>query len=201
MNLNYRSIAKATIIIVFTCIVLLCLKHATQCKSKILTYERNAALKKEYNKELSDKLENEVKYSYFQVKNFEVTDTNMHINKLNKIITNKKLCIYFTDNMCSACTSYQIDKVKELESKYGIRKLIILTTLEDKEKLKYLNTIYQTKIHFYDITKDISLPVGKNIPFVFILNKNLEAYSLYFIDSNFSKLNDIYFKNIESFFD
>ncbi|MCG8411202.1 MAG: hypothetical protein MI739_07955 [Bacteroidales bacterium] len=200
MKSKYFSILKAILTIVFVSgIVLFYQQHISDYKIKLMIKERDLNREKEKNTDILSLFKQHINYSYLNLKNFELTNSENKLCKLATQIKNKTLCMYFTEQMCGTCTSYQINKFKEFEKKYGTDKLIILTSLHNRDKLKYLNKIYQTKIPFYEINEKSLLPATQNSPFVFILDKNLTLSSLYFIESNFSELNNIYFDTIEAF--
>lgn len=167
-------------------------------KTELLYAQRDALLQKQFTKDINVRLKDQTSKLYQKVDAFNVVDKNGRSIAINDLINKNMLCFYFDEKMCNSCITYQFDKIREFEQKYGPEKLLVFVTF-DKMQLPYLNTIYQTEVSFFYIEETNLLVSENNFPSVFIINENLEVYSYYSIESSFSDYNEIYFNKITGF--
>jgi len=168
---------------------------------KLLELQRNFLNEKQNHDDLYVELKSYINMAYIKVEDFNLVNIDNETKTLREILNSDKLCFYFTENMCNSCITVQIDKVREFEKKYGVNKLLIFTHLDNNEKLKHLNKIYQTNAPIYHIDIRSLLAVNINRPIVFILRETLEINSYFSIENSLTELNDIYFEQISYFFE
>ena len=196
---------KKYIYLLFSAILILAISLILLSKIKIykqelLEMERSFLIEKQNNIELFERLKNHINNSFLKVENLKVVNSKLETKSLQEIISNDKLCFCFTENMCNSCVTYQLDKLRNFENEYGIENLVIFINIEEMGKLKSLNKIYQTNTPIYYIDKETLSVFSKMHPTVFVLSKTLILNSYFSIENTFTELNDIYFKQISSFF-
>lgn len=144
-----------------------------------------------------------IKNLYLKFNN-EVMLTNYHldlISMIDELGDRERLCLYFSEEMCSPCVEAQIEQFKIFAKKYGTDHLCFFINLQNQESLANINQRYMTKIPFYYINKDL-VPFENimNKPVVFLLDELLFTKACYFPEGELSKLDDMYYESIEKIF-
>jgi len=138
------------------------------------------------------------------VENIYLTDLHGDTVQLRKVITSPKLIFRFSNEFCRACVDADIESLKDLGNIIGNQNIIIVTDNENARLLNIFRSSSGIESPCYNLKGTFNLSIEnslnkKQVPFLFILDENLEVHFSFFADEA-SELNEIYFNRIIKYF-
>jgi len=134
---------------------------------------------------------------------FDLVVTNINLEKVyfrDRIDHEEKLCLFFTESMCSPCVNSQLDRFNRLADQYGTEKLCLLISLKNAEGMLDIKRRYNTGIDIYHIDDELIPFKIDNKPLLFVVNKSLQIKACYVVENGISVLNETYYRSINSIF-
>jgi hypothetical protein len=102
---------------------------------------------------------------------------------LSKLLKNETHLVYrFYEESCNQCIEDELDIVKELETKIGYDRILLIGHFANVNLLRAMIVRKNIQSHFYNFRRKFELPFDQDleaIPSFFLLHKNLQTDFVY----------------------
>lgn len=135
-----------------------------------------------------------IKYQNINIKNY-IRNYNLDtiFNKQQYVVVYR-----YHDTDCEACIHFGMIKLKKLSQHIGNNKIIILVKTPSKRTIELAHNVYNINFPIYIVD---SLPIHLdqfNIPYLFILDKDMQINNLFIPDKTIPKFTDKYINEIQN---
>ena len=127
----------------------------------------------------------------------ELKDEDGKTVSLLKIAGQKpKLVFRYSELNCRVCIDAEVKWLKNKAKDIGSDNILILASYENPRNLYLFKRLHQLNIHVYNLLdSDLGLPIEKrNIPFLFVLDKNWTSDLLFVPEKTMPELSKSYYK-------
>ncbi len=136
-------------------------------------------------------LSNIFKNEYSQINNCVLFDNNDSVRLVDIIVNKPVLVLRCSVYNCPACVHHIVNKLKEHFSDYTKNPSIIV--IYDSENMRYSKDICEKTAYVTNKRNILGLPMeNRNMPFLFILDKDMKAKMFFIPDKGMPELTDEY---------
>ena len=192
---------KNNIIIIISIIILLTTNFFILRKNrhyvKLLNHKDSLIINQEFTQQQLNYIEDNLFYT-IKCQNINIKNHIKHYNFDTIFNKQQHVVAYrYHDTDCEACIHFGIIKLKKLSENIGNNKIILLVKASSKRIIELTHNVYNIDFPIYIVD---SLPIHLdqfNIPYLFILDKNMQINNLFSPDKTISKFTDKYLNEIQ----
>jgi hypothetical protein len=129
--------------------------------------------------------------------NIKLFDLQNNSTALLRVVKNHPILIFkYSSLNCNVCVDEQITLLKKLGDKIGTENILILTNYNSPRELILYLRINQINIKVFNLNEVALTPIDKNVPYYFILDKDLLLKMLFIPTKGDINLTKQYFEKI-----
>lgn len=133
----------------------------------------------------------------------QLTGENNNVIRLSEIINRDHTLIFrYNEFACSDCIYKEMGNLKELAKVIGAQNIIILASYKNQRDLYVTKRVNGINLQVYNISQNsLDNIIDKyNIPYMFILDKDLKPHNLFIPNKYFISSTEDYFRDISKYF-
>lgn len=130
--------------------------------------------------------------SDFHLKDLDGNETNFS----SLLGENKKICFKFSPQNCSSCIDFGMTYLKSILNVIPSDRVIVLASDGSKRELKTLMKAQEMTLPVYCVTSDVFDGFLENVPFFFVIDRQLCMEELFIPIKEIPEHSDAYFKII-----
>lgn len=120
--------------------------------------------------------------------------------ELGNLIRNDRytLVLRYSYLSCSPCVDYAVTALKEFKEQHLDADILLLSTYQQRKDLRDFKRVNKVFFHVYHVDS-LDLPIDKeNVPYFFMLDKDMRAFDFFVPHQEMPELTGEYFRKINS---